>query len=106
MHWIVYLILVIFCYLIFQHNPEIILFVIGGVICYKLFFNHKVVDRTPELWEKEIKELDKISILMEQMNKILGRLARSTKESETESDLLPQIPEIPIEEQLEHLPIN
>jgi hypothetical protein len=44
-------------------------------VCFKIFFNRKAVDRSPELWEKAISKLANISILMEQMNKILGQLA-------------------------------
>ena len=109
MKWLVYAIIIILCYLIFTHDPTLILYIGAALILYWLFFKRSHLDPLFKYWQKEIDTLKEHNGLLLQLIAILER--RSTPQliavSPTSPENLgPNDREPEIMAQLEHLPLH
>ncbi len=109
MKWLIYAIIIILCYLIFTHDPTLILYGGAAVILYWLFFKRSHQDPSFKYWQQEINTLKEHNGLLLQLIALLEHptIIHPVENPETKTDNIgPNDQEPEIMAELEHLPIH
>jgi hypothetical protein len=67
MKWLIYGIVIFLCYLMFTHNPQLILWVGGGLLLYWFFFGRKKEDKSWQYWQAELSKMKEQNMLLNQL---------------------------------------
>ena len=106
MKWLIYGIIAILCYLIFTHNPSLIIYVGIAVLLYWLFFKRSHKDPNLQYWQQEIAVLKQHNSLLLNLIAVLEKQIHHAPAGNIESnDEFTGPNDIPLQNfaELEHL---